>query len=240
MTVLSIVQHAAPKIGITRPTQLVADTGNTSLEMQRTLIDVAEEIRDFYDWQTFKTLMTITGDGSALAFSLPSDYARFLKNGHLWPSSSPITPLTHYTDSDAWLATIVQNFTPVVGGWTLLGGQLQIRMGGSSAPLALAAVVYAYYITKNVFASAGGVAQSTIIADTDTFRLPEHLLRLGFIARWKSNKGRPYAQDESDFQDSLAVAAGNDKGSKIMHVGRQRVRGDLVVAAPWPITGSGP
>lgn len=240
MTILSVVQKAAPKIGITRPSQLIADTGNTSLEVQQTLLDVAEEIRDFYEWQLFKTLMTITGDGVSLAFSLPTDFSRFLKNGHLWPSSSPITPLTHYTDSDAWLATIVQNFTPVIGGWTMLGGQIAIRMGGSSAPLANLATVFSYYITKNVFASAGGTPQSGLVADTDVFRLPEHLLRLGFIARWKSNKGRPYAQDESDFQDSLAVACGNDKGSKIIHVGRQRVRGDLVVAAPWPITGSGP
>lgn len=235
MTVLSIVNDASTKCGFARRTQLVADTGATSLEIQATLADVAGWIRDWYDWSVLKTLGVITGDGVTLAFSLPTDYSRMVKQASLWPSGSPFSPLTHITESDDWLGFISQNYTVPVGAWTMLGGKINIRSGGATAAFASGATASYYYITRNVFADSGGTAKSAITADTDTFRLHERLLRLGFIAKWKSDKGRPYAQDQSDFMDALSVAVGGDKGSKTLIVGRRRTPIDADIALPWGV-----
>lgn len=50
-------------------------------------------------------------------------------------------------------------------------------------------------------------------SDDDVFRLDERVLKLGMIWPWKANKGQAYAEDMVTYEDALAVASGNDKGS---------------------------
>lgn len=233
MTILQVVKDAAPKCGFAVPTQLIADTGATSVEIQKTLAEVADSIAQRREWSVLKTLATITGNGVATAFDYPDDYGRMLKNASMWPSTSPFNPLTHYVDSDQWLGLITQNYSPLIGGWTDIGGQINIRMGGTTGLLPNLATVKYFYISGNVFVSAANAPKSTITADDDAFRLcgpkvelravGERLLKLGFIAKWKQDKGRPYAQDASDFEDALAIAMGNDKGNATLTMGGGRI-----------------
>lgn len=239
MSILDVVKAAAPKCGFAIPSQLIADTGQTSLEIQVTLQTVAEEIQSRYDWQAYKTLGTLTGDGVLLAFPFPANYSRMLKAARLWPSAQPNAPLTHITDTDVWLGMVTQSFTAVVGAWTIFGDQINIRMGGQSTPMALAATASFYFITNLLWKDSGGTPKIAITADTDVFRIPENLLRLGFISQWKSDKGRSFAQDRSDFEDALAVAIGSDKGSKIMTIGARRVRSGGELALPWSVIDNG-
>ena len=241
MTILDVVKDASSKIGVARPTQLIADTSSTSLELQATIAEVASIIRDRYDWQAYKKIGVLTGDGSALSFSFPANYARMLKNARMWPSAQPNSALVHYTESDDWLRMTVQDFAAVVGAWTIYENLIHVNIGGVSTPLGLADTVSFFYVTNLQFADNGGTPKAAITADTDTFRLlpdtaaSERLLRLGLIYKWKSDKGRPYAQDLSDFEDALAVAMGNDKGSKILTIGRVRASG-AEFALPWGVT----
>jgi hypothetical protein len=245
MSILTVAQDASPKLGITRPTQLIADTGQTSVELQATIAEVAGIIRDKYDWQSYKALGTITGDGAAVSFAFPTNYARMLKVARMWPSTQPNSPLTHYQDSDAWLGMQVQNFAPVVGAWTIYGDRIYINISGVNAPLALAATVKFFHITNLQFKDAGGTPKAAVTADDDQFRLTpetsvgERLLKLGLIYKWKQDKGRPYAQDLSDFEDAISVAIGNDKGSKMIVVGNRRLPRGIEIALPWGVTDNG-
>lgn len=240
MSILSVVQDSAPACGFATPALLVADPGATSLDIQVTLKTVAEDIQARYDWQAYKTLGVLTGDGAALVFNFPSNYNRMLKQARLWPSAQPNAPLTHITDTDVWLGIVTQSFTAVVGAWTIFGDQINVRMGGQSTPLALAATVSFYYITNLLWKDSGGTPKIAITADSDVFRLPEKLLRLGFIAKWKSNKGRYAAQEWSDFEDALAVAVGGDKGAKSpLVVGKTRRPAGTELALPWSVIDNG-
>lgn len=243
MSILSVVQEASSKIGITRPTQLIADTGATSLEIQATLMEVAGQIRDRYDWQAYSTIATITGDGAALDFAFPSNYARMSLDAQLWPSAQPNRPLRHVMSLNEWLGLQVMDFSAVWGMWTIYEGRIHISVGGPTAPIALADTIKFIYSTNLQFASAGGTPQATIAADSDVFRLTpetsvgERLLKKGLIAKWKQDKGRPYAQDMADFEDDRAVLIGADKGAKSpLIIGRQRYPAGATVALPWPVS----
>lgn len=240
MSILSVVQAAAPKCGFVTPSQLLADTGTTSVEIQATLQTVAEDIQARYDWQSYKTLGVLTGDGTTLAFPFPANYSRMLKVARLWPSAQPNAPYTHITDTDVWLGMVTQSFTAVVGAWTIFGDMINVRVGGQATPIALGSTASFYFISNLLFKDSGGTPKVAITADSDVFRVPERLLKLGFIAKWKSDKGRYAAQDQSDFEDAIAVAIGNDKGPKTIVVGRQRISGGREVALPWGVTGTGP
>ncbi len=242
MSILSVIQDAAPKCGFARPSQLIADTSDTSREIQSTLQEVASAIRDRYDWQMYNALATLTGDGSALDFAFPSNYARMSLTAKLWPSAQPNSPLRRVDDLNEWLGMQVQNFSGVYGSWIIYGGRIHIRIAGPTDPLGNLDTVQFAYATNLQWTDNLGAPKTSITADTDIFRLApeqmtsERLLKLGFIAKWKSDKKRPYAQDQSDFEDALAKLIGTDKGGKApLVVGRRRVSSDAVYAFPWAI-----
>ncbi len=245
ISVLSVYQDASPKMGLTRPTQLVADTGETSLEVQATIAEVAGIIRDKFDWGVYTGIGTLTGDGSALDFAFPANYARMALDAQLWPSNSPKRPLKHIERVNDWLGMTVQNFSGVYGCWITYGGRIHIRVAGPSDPLGNLDTVKFVFANNLQFADNGGNPTVAITADSDVFRLTpetsvgERLLKLGLIYKWKQDRGRPYAQDMSDFEDACSKLINGDRGSKIIVVGQQRYpTGFSDVALPWGIQGT--
>ena len=221
MTALSIAQGASLRIGVQYPDELYSGTSRVSKQMQGLLNDAARNVAFDcgHDWTALKTLSTFTGDGTELAFDMPSDYHRMLKKATVWPSDNPYTPMIHYTDTDEWLGMLSQAFPPLSGAWTLIGNQMHIRKGGSSAPLETGVTAKFYYITSYFAKSAAGTAKVAFDADADTFRLDERLLMLAFIYRWKQSQGQDYAEELADYQTALAERIGADKGSNIFTVG---------------------
>jgi hypothetical protein len=229
MTVLDVVRKSSTVIGVAVPTVLFSGTDRTSLQMQNCVNEAASMVAfdAGHDWTKLKALATITGDGSTIAFNLPSDYARMLKKARLWPSAMPNAPLVHYPDTDTWLGMAIQNWGDVVGRWTLIGTQINIK------PVVPAASTVQYYYLRNTYATdMGGTPKVGFDTDTDTFSLGERLLRLAFIYRWKQDRGQDYGQAMEDYQTSLATHIGQDKGSNILIVGRQRIPADVEIAYP--------
>lgn len=238
MTVLSVVQQASRKIGVAYPAQLFAGTTQVLGELQEAVNEAAKMIAfdTGHDWTKLKTLGTFTGDGVALGFNLPSDYKKMLKKARLWPSASPFAPYTHYPDTDTWLGTQVQSFQPLIGAWTIIGEQVQIRVGGNNAAVATGDTAQFYYISANVAKDSRGTPKAAFTADDDVFRLDERLLKLALIYKWKQAKNQDYAEEMSDYENALFQEIGTDKGSNILVVGTQRAPGDLNFAFPGTIT----
>lgn len=233
MTVLSAVQAAAPWIGISVPTVLFSATDRTSVEMQHITNECAKAIAEDYDWQRLRTLATITGDGTDTSFPLPTDYARMLKKASLWPSAQPNTPMLHIVDTDRWLQEEVQNYQTVTNRWTLYGNEIRIKPAMAN----LATAKY-FYISKYLVVATGGSAptKTDFTLDTDELFVDERLLKLSIIWRWKAAKGRPYAEDLENYTRALDTVTGNDKGARILHIGKRRVPSDVNLAWPGRIT----
>jgi hypothetical protein len=230
MTVLSAIQKASTKIALTVPTVVYSSTDREHLELQELANECASYIAKDYEWQALKTLATITGDGTDETFALPTDYDRMLKKAQLW-SSRYQTPLTHITDTDHWLELDIRQFETVIGVWTLIANEVNIK----PAP-ALAETVNYYYMTnKWAQATGGGTLKTAFDTDTDVFRLSEDLLKLCMIWKWKAAKKLPYAQEQSDYEDAKEKMISNDKGSRILRVGRARMPRGTRLAYPVPI-----
>jgi hypothetical protein len=231
MSLLSVAKEVAPVIGIEVPTMVAASTEREHIELLALANEMAQRIAfDTRDWQLLKKLGTLTGDGTATDFDLPPDYKRMLKKAQLWPSAFPTSPLSYFPDSDQWLGITVQNFQMLTGSWTLYGGQVHVRPAIGDL-----ATAQFWYISNLIIKPASGDNKTTFTADTDTFRLDERLLKLGMIWQWKANKGMAYAEDMATYEDALATAAGADKGSNILVVGRQRYPSDATLAFPGVI-----
>lgn len=208
MTLLSIVQNASTKIGIARPTAIVASTSRTMQAVQSIMAEAVDAILETHDWQLFKAINTYTGDGAAQSFTLPSDYQRMLKTASVW-SSRYLWAMNHVLDTDRWLELVTLPYTQVTGSWTIYGGEFHIL-----DTMALNDTAKFFYIVNTPIASSGGNPQTAFLADTDVFRLDEELLRLCFIYRWKNSVGRDYAEDLSNYEIKLAQSIDDDGGSK--------------------------
>lgn len=229
MTVLSTVQDAATRMGISVPSVLFSATDRTSVEVMEAVNEAAASVRDDFDWQRLRVQYTITGDGSYTSFDLPSDFARMLKVSRLWPSDEPNTPLLWVTDSDKWLAYEVQDIESITRRATIYGNQIHI-----SPTLESAVTVKFFYISNKTVLSTGQTTpnQNAFSADTDSFFLDERVLKLSLIWRWKAAKGRPYEGDKQEYERALDVAAGADRGSRVLHIGKNRMPSDAVLSYP--------
>lgn len=226
MTVLSAIQRACSVIGLEVPTGVFSSTDRAMIELADLSNEMAQRITDAHEWQKLSTLATITGDGSTEDWSLPSDYDRMLTKSQLW-SSSLRTPLSHITDIDEWLGLEVQVSNFVVNAWILFGGEVHIKPALASGGTAK------YYYQSNLrVAPNSGSNKTRFTADTDTFRLDEHLLTLAIIYQWRANKGLQYAEDMANYEDLKEKLISRDKGSRMIRVGNVRMPKDVTLAYP--------
>jgi hypothetical protein len=142
-------------------------------------------------------------------------------------TSRRITALAHVTSSDRWLDMSIRGFDPITGAWTIHGGRIHIR----PAPVAGEEVKY-FYMTAKWALDREGTAKAAFDADDDTFRLPEKLLELCMIWKWRAAKGLPYAENLTDYEDAKEKLIAADRGPRTITLGRARPSSDAPVA--WP------
>ena len=231
--ILSVVSDVCLACGLKPPTSLFIATidPRTQVELLSLANDMAQRIAyDTREWQVLKLVHTMTGNGTQTAFDLPSNYRRMLLTSQVRRSSAPTQPLRFIEDTDEWLARRLANTGTSWGEWTLIGGQMHLH----PAPAVGETVNYAY-LDKNCIALGSGGVNDVFVADNDTFRMPERLLKLGMIWQWKANKGSPYAEDMGTYSDALFMAMGADKPAPIL-IGRQPISGvAATVAYPFPV-----
>ncbi|TPM33733.1 hypothetical protein FJ955_03055 [Mesorhizobium sp. B2-2-2] len=204
MTVLSVVQDACLAVGETRPLALFSATDRKWQEFQALANEAAKVIAKAYDWQKLRKVATLTGDGTAEDFNLPTDYGRMLKKGSLWTSRWR-WDMSHIVNSDEWLGMEVYPVTLVQGAWTLYGNQIHIRPLMGSAETAKF-----FYITSQIVSP----SKTAFSADEDVFVLDERVLKLATIYLWKQSKGQDFAAELADYEIAVGQAYDDDGGSK--------------------------
>lgn len=229
MTILTVAQYVAPRIGLEVPTSFMASTTREHVELQELARDTAEMIAKAHPWQKLSGIATITGDGSTEDWDLATDFDWMPDGNQLW-SSSLSAPLTKIMTQDEWLGLITQNTSLIVSSWIMYGDEIHIRQALASS------VTAKYFYQSNKYALSGSTPQATFTADANTFRLDERLLKYGMIWRWKSDKGLPYGEHMEDYNTLLAQLIARDKGGTVLRVGHARHSSDMTYAYPKDLT----
>ena len=231
MSLLSVVKDVCAVVGVQQPTSVTSNlaANRTMQEMLALANEMAQRIAyDTRDWTIFRKVQTYSGDGVAAGFNLPANYKRMLLTANVWRSTQTLYPMRFVPDTDEWLNRRSRNYYDAAGEWTMLGGQMLI------APvLATGTSVYFPYLEKNCVNLASGGSGDSFMADADSFRLDERLLKLGMIWQWKQNKGTSYAEDMGTYTDALAMAMGHDRPAPII-IGRRPISANVRTAYPWP------
>lgn len=226
MTILSAMQSAALVLVGRKPAGFFASTDKFEVEIADLINEVAEDVARYQDWQALQTTAAITGNGVTAAFSLPTDYARMLVNTDVRSSMFPLWNYARYDNINDFLHDQAVGYRAAPGGWIITGGQIKFNpppTGVSSYP----------YITRNWAIDSDGSRKAAFDADDDSFVLPERLLKLGLIWRWRENKKLDASGDQEAFTKALDEYAVSDGGSRVYRYnGRSSFPGTRL-AYPW-------
>ena len=229
MSALTAVQEATIQIVGTSQATVYSSTDQLDIELRTLLKKVGEDIAKSYDWPGLTVKATFTGDGSNEDFALPSDYDRMPIKSNLYSTRSQIA-LARVRDLDQWLEFEIEPVVGYPGYWILLNDQISIKPA-----LASAEEVRWYYISRNAWKDEGGTPKQYPTLDTDTYRLPERLLTLALIWRWRAMKRLEYGEDMANYNLALSEEIGRAKGSRIMRIGRPRIARGVSMAFPGQV-----
>lgn len=211
MSLLTIVQDAAVIIGLQQPSAVIASTDLATKKLLRFANQAGRELSKYHDWQTLIVEQAYTSIATEeQTNALPStDYGRMVYNPEIWDRTSNLrlagpTPQRYWALLKSGIGT-----GGVTGYWRILGNELRIL------PVMTAGHTLGFeYISKRWAESAGGTAQETFLNDSDTARVPEDLITLEIIWRFRQSRGfAQYAEDLSTCEREKEKAAAADRGT---------------------------
>lgn len=205
LTVLEIGKEVALKIGISQPSAVFGSTNREDVELLRAIKDAALDLAQLHEWQLLRKIATITGDGSTLTHSLPSDFLHVLADVQMYTSEFQ-TALTFVENPDDWLRYDVQSYDFVVNVWTVYQDLVHTK------PALGSSVTGKYWYMSDLLwlDTDGTTTKNAIAADDDTFRLDDDALILGAAYKYRQNKGQPYAEEMADYEKRKAVLIGKE------------------------------
>lgn len=203
MTLLAIINRAQAILNLPITTTVYSNTGDTQRQLLALCNTAGDVLMREHDWQNLvtETSFTTVATEQQTGHTLPTDLDRII-NETLW-NRTTTDPVYGPITSQAWQA---MKATITSSVWS------QYRLRGNSfyfypAPTAGQSIYYEY-VSNKWCQSSGGTAQSAWAADTDTAKIPEHLLTLGTVWRWLEAKGLDYTNryDEYEREKSKIIA----------------------------------
>lgn len=233
MSVLSAMQSASVRLLGRRPDSFFGAPAGRVFELELTDLvnEVAQDIAKYHDWQRLTKLAQIAADGSTTTFDMPDDYDRMLVRSEVQDSASWFWGYTHVNDINDFMYLQERGVGITPGAWIIYGDEIRF----TPAPTQSAQFPY---LSKNIVRDSGSQAtKSDFTADTDEFLLPERLLTLGLVWRWRENKKLDFSGDQEAFMKALSEYAGRDKGSRAYRRSSRNSFPGSYPAWPWTLGG---
>lgn len=222
MTLLTTIIRAARQLGLTPPTAVMSSGDETWMQMVEWAQEVVDDACLRHDWRALHKTQTLTGDGVTTNFALPADYSRLAKAPALTRNGStagfwPIGPL----DPAAYIGATTLPITTATPVYQIENGFINLF----TAPATGETYTLSYQSSKPIYSSATEVASWTL--DGDTPLIPERLVLLGIVWRWKASKGLNYSEFMSSYERALETLASADWGLSPLELSHVTVKDEF-------------
>lgn len=230
MTLLSIIQGACDRSGLSRPPAVVSSTDQQVRELLALANEEGLQLSRRHDWQKLTKEATFTSVATETQTAMvPSDLDRFV-NGTFWNRSQrrqfvgPLSP-------QEWQQIKAMTTGPIPENFRFRGSNILIQ------PVPTAGETFAFeYVSTQWCESSGGTDQSEWAADTDVALLPERLFVLGVTWRFKQLKGLPFTEDLAMYDGQVNQAILRDRPMRVLNMAsasRDRRPGIFVPDGDW-------
>jgi hypothetical protein len=213
MSLLTIVQDAMALCGLSSVSQAYGVNDSTVAQFVALSQVEGDELSRFHDWRSLKVMAQLTGDGTSTLWDLPEDFDRFMSGEILWSNDSAGELLPLVSDQEL-VALKAQETDPPESVWRLFGDQIEIWPALSNGEIVTTEYRSSYWILDNNATT----RKARWSADTDRAIVPERLITLGLVWRWKQAKGFDYSESFRSYQFERQRAAGVDGGSPTIQI----------------------
>lgn len=214
MSILTIVQRAMVACGLDQPSSALANTDQTVQQfITHSLMEGESLLRDF-DWKELIVQASLTGDGTSTNFDLPSDWERWAA-GQVFFKENDTSEHYRRVTQEQFNYLTASDVLPTYPVWRMIGTQVQFLPALPSGD-----VLRCEYISTHWIMNADlDTRRLSWAADTDVSLIPERLITLGIIWRFKQARGFPFADDLAIYQAELQKVKGNEAGSENINLG---------------------
>lgn len=214
MTIYGAMLSAAIRLVGQRPSVFFGSSGIFETEICDLANEVARDILTSNDWQALTKVHTLSANGDS-EFAKPSDYDRMALVADMQRPETWLWGYYHATDANEFMAIQDSGFRGFPGAWVLMGNKFTF------APAPSGEAKFAYISNQYASDAASLEGKSEFTADTDVYALPNRLLTLGLIWRWREMKKLDFTGDQEAFTKALSEEAAKDKGSRVIRKGRR-------------------
>lgn len=215
MSLLSIVQTAAERLSLRRPTVVVTSTDLQVRQLFAFANEEGESLSKRGNWQELTGEHSFITSGSEVQSNtpIPPDLRKFVPNSFFNRTQAralvgPITPRQYQA----------LRAQPVYGRVYLSFRERQGAFMITPAPTAGDTIAYEY-VSKFWAKSDASQPKASFTADTDTAYLDEELIIQGVRWRFKAANGLDYAEDMETYERSVEVALADNGGAGELSTG---------------------
>lgn len=229
MTIKTAIDSASLRVIGTVSPAVFSSTDQAMVELRNLAQDVAEMIAKSHDWRALTQIGSFSGDGVTESFPKPAGYDRMVTASSVSDPQSWFWGYFQISTVNEWL---MRKRTAWIspGGWIIIGGNFNFW----PAPHGLAEFPF---ISNHIAVSEDGQTKARFDADTDSFVLPERLLTLGLIWRYRAQKGLDYGEDMANYNIALSEEQAADPGARVIRKQGYRPVWGARTAWPWPLGG---
>ena len=215
MSLLTIVQDACALVGIDVPTSVVSSTDATYTQFVYLAQFEGDELMRKHKWREQKVAADFTGDGTTTTWALPEDFDRFTTEQRR--ESSVLLGLDGPVSDDEFLDAQVRGWNPTIPYFRRFNGNIETVPAVADGQMIRFEYISSYWITDS-----GGTLKARFTADSDLSLLPDRLVTLGLVWRWKRAKGLDYAEEFRTYQMEKLQQARVDGGTPRLRMSEGR------------------
>lgn len=208
MSLLTIAQAAARRVGIGRPAVVAAASDDLTLQLFDLANESVEDLGKRHGWRQTRVPVTfVTVAAQAQPNALPADYDRMAPGQTMWNRDQRLQ-VVGPAGAEDWARI---NALQLVSGPNLVFRLVGTGLMLYPAPAAGQTIAFEY-VSANRVKAADGSTKPLFTADTDVVLFPEHLIQKDLVWRWKQAKGLDYAEDMRTFELAFEREAAADRG----------------------------
>lgn len=215
MSLLTIVQSVAVRVGLPRPTGAIGNTDQQIQQIVELCNEEGQELAARHPWQALTkeaTFTTVASESQGAISTIAGADFKYILNETIWnrsqrrPVFGPKTPAQWQELKAAF----------VNGPWN----QFRIRGGNILFTPVQAAGQSCFFewISTYWVGSAGVGTADAWSMDNNTALLDERIMALGTIWRWKAAKGLEYAEDYAKYERDVQDAMARDGGKQTLNL----------------------
>lgn len=196
MSLLTICQNAADRLGIARPSSVINSTDNQTLRLLGYAQQEGKALQKEHAWQILVKEQSFTATATETQSSaLPSDFDRWVDD--TFYNRTRKRPVYGPLNAQDWSFSKAVVATVLIESFRQRGSTSDILI----TPTPTAGDSYCFeYVAKNWCQSSGGTAQDAWAADSDTGIIDEECMTLGVVWRFKAGQGLDYAEEFRNYE----------------------------------------